>query len=308
MALSSWRRRLVARSTPSPSPSASPSASRSSPQARRALSASCAALFVASSSASYHAPSPRLRVSSPSPSSSSSSSSVALHKLRVSVVALLHEALTQARKWPTEPGREDRCPFSLCPSALCLSLSHHGASLCSGLRDVLVARLEAQLSLAQSSGDAAEVAALGARVQADLRALLALLKNASFSAHTLSAYVVPEVVQRHAQLLSTRAQHKIASRRFGWLDRLLSWYLTCAPHRSHLSPLPPDLSPLTSHLSLCRAVTAPPPPPPPRPLSVAAAAARCACSSRSARASASSTRPSGHARRRSPPEPSLVCV
>src|SRR4051812_18309586 len=34
--------------------------------------------------------------------------SISLHKLRVSVVALIHEALIHARKWPQEKGREDR--------------------------------------------------------------------------------------------------------------------------------------------------------------------------------------------------------
>lgn len=99
-----------------------------------------------------------------------------------------------------------------------------------------MARFEGQLAQIQSSSDANEVGLIGARVQSDVRALLALLRNERFAAHKLSEYVVPEVVQRHEKLLSTRNQAKIVGRRFGWLDRLMTWYLSDPTESSASTP------------------------------------------------------------------------
>jgi len=79
--------------------------------------------------------------------------------------------------------------------------------------------------MVQQSCDAQEIAALGKQAQEDLKAILAILQNTAFKQYKLDSYIVPDAVKNAEKLLSSASQNKIARRRFGRLDRFLTWFL-----------------------------------------------------------------------------------
>jgi hypothetical protein len=42
--------------------------------------------------------------------------------------------------------------------------------------------------------------------------------------YRLEAYVVPPVLEKQEKLLSTRSQKKMKGRKWGFIDRILTWY------------------------------------------------------------------------------------
>jgi len=134
---------------------------------------------------------------------SSDPTSVSFKQLQQSAVGVYLELLKHAKKWPLEEGREER------------SLKHP-----------LIKRIEQELKTIERSDDQKEILKLGQKGQKDLEAMFALLRNQSFRKYKLEEYRVPSVVNQEKKLLATKTQIKVKRRKWGQIDRFLSWYLS----------------------------------------------------------------------------------
>lgn len=103
--------------------------------------------------------------------------------------------------WPVEPTRDDR-----------------------SIRHSIIARIESD---AKRKADLTteEILQLIQRTRDDLSGAQELIADKSFKELKLKDYVVPEALKKHKTLLTSRAQDKIKKRRWGFVDRFLTWYM-----------------------------------------------------------------------------------
>eukprot|EP01127_Copromyxa_protea_P007375 TRINITY_DN17286_c0_g1_i1.p1 TRINITY_DN17286_c0_g1~~TRINITY_DN17286_c0_g1_i1.p1 ORF type:complete len:178 (+),score=38.54 TRINITY_DN17286_c0_g1_i1:3-536(+) len=122
--------------------------------------------------------------------------------LKGAALGVHRQLLNQFKKWPIEEGREDR-----------------------SIKTDMVPFLEKRLSELNEATDKERIMELGTRSQKDLTAVTDLLGNKYFKQYRLEAYAVPPILEKQSTLLSSKSQQKMRKRRWGFLDRLLTWYL-----------------------------------------------------------------------------------
>jgi hypothetical protein len=127
-------------------------------------------------------------------------------KIQENCEKMQHQLLVEMKaNWPMEPTRDDR-----------------------SVRHAVIARVEGDLKRTKASSSNLsneELVRMAKRAQDDVMGAKELIADKAFKELRLKDYVVPEAMVKHKSLLSSHAQDKIKKRRWGVVDRFLTWYL-----------------------------------------------------------------------------------
>jgi len=120
------------------------------------------------------------------------------------VLSIHQELLRQAKLWPTEKGREDRC-----------------------IKHPLIDRLENDIKSIEEITDVVKLIQMGKKANGEIQSVKDLIQNKYHNEFKLAVeYLVPDVVKQEKILLSTRAQDKMRKKKWGHKDRLLTWWFS----------------------------------------------------------------------------------
>jgi hypothetical protein len=137
---------------------------------------------------------------------------------------LQHALLVEMKtNWPIEPSRDDR-----------------------SVRHAVIARVEDEIKR-KNELSTEELLKQTKRARDDIVGAQELIADEAFKELKLEKYIVPQALQKHNTLLSSHAQQKIRNRRWGFVDRFLTWYL--GDYKSYQRPWdkkPAESSPSTS--------------------------------------------------------------